>query len=76
MATPHVSAMAALVAESHNYDQLAMEKTLKLGASGLPLPCDGSLAFDFPGVPYFFEWIGRDWGSGFLRADAALKKAK
>jgi subtilisin family serine protease len=77
MATPHVSSIASLVLQSHaDFDQFAMEKVLKLGARGLPLPCDGALALDVPGLLYYFEWKGTDWGGGFLQADAALKKAK
>lgn len=77
MAAPHVSGIAAQVLQEHpEMDQASMESTLKKAAAGLPLPCDGSLAYDFPGYLYYFEWKGRDWGRGFLQADEALKAAK
>jgi subtilisin family serine protease len=77
MAAPHVSSIASLVLQSYEgFNQFTMEKVLKLGARGLPLPCDGALALDLPGLLYYFEWKGTDWGGGFLQADAALKKAK
>jgi subtilisin family serine protease len=77
MSAPHVSGMAALVLQTYPaVTQALMEKILKVAASGLPLPSDGSWAYDpWYGV-YHFEWFGIDWGSGFLQADAALKKAK
>jgi subtilisin family serine protease len=77
MATPHVSAIASLVLQNHpDISQKEMEHILKVAASGSPLPCDGSLAFDVPDWLYYFTWYGIDYGSGFLKADAALKKAK
>ncbi len=77
MATPHVSGIAAQVLQEHpTMDQDSMESTLKKAAAGLPLPSDGSLAYDIPGYLYYFEWKGRDWGRGFLQADEALKAAK
>lgn len=76
MAAPHVSAIAAMVLQDYpDYNQYKMEKTLKNAAHGLPLPADGALAFDFPGVPYYFTWYGTNYGAGFLQADAALKSA-
>jgi subtilisin family serine protease len=77
MAAPHVSSIAAMVLQDHGgYDQSKMEKTLKNAAHGMPLPCDGSLAYDVPYAPYYFTWDGTDYGAGFLQADAALKSAK
>lgn len=77
MATPHVSAIAAIVLESYpNVNQGTMEFILRKAACGLPLPADGALAYDFPGVLYYFTWYGNDYGAGFLQADAALKFAK
>ena len=77
MATPHVSGMAALVLQSYpKVRQDIMESILKTSAAGLPLPSDGSLAFDVPGYLYYFEWFGIDWGKGFLQADTALDKAQ
>ena len=73
MATPHVSGIAALVLQSKPYlDQYSLEAILKTAAAKLPLPSDGSWAWDpWYGV-YHFEWYGNDWGSGFLQADNAL----
>ncbi|MDH5461096.1 MAG: S8 family serine peptidase [Candidatus Bathyarchaeota archaeon] len=73
MATPHVSGMAALVLESYpSFGQATMEAILKNAANVLPVPSDGSWAYDpWYGV-YHFEWFGIDWGSGFLQADTAL----
>lgn len=77
MATPHVSGIAAQVLQSqNNLEQGSMESILKKAAAGLPLPCDGSLAYDVPGYPYYFEWYGIDWGRGFLQADEALNTLK
>jgi subtilisin family serine protease len=76
-ATPHVSGMAALVLQSYpKVRQDTMESILKTSAAGLPLPSDGSLAFDVPGYLYYFEWFGKDWGRGFLQADTALSFAQ
>jgi subtilisin family serine protease len=77
MAAPHVSAISSLVLQKNSdLSQAQMERILKIAAHGLPLPSDGSLAYDFPGVPYYFNWYGTDYGSGFLQADAALKATK
>ena len=77
MATPHVSGMAALMLQSYpKIRQEGMESILKAAAAGLPLPSDGSLAFDEPGLLYYFEWFGIDWGKGFLQADTALSFAQ
>jgi subtilisin family serine protease len=73
MATPHVSGMAALVLQSYpKVRQESMEDILKSAAAGLPLPSDGSWAYDWYDTPYYFEWFGIDWGNGFLQADTAL----
>ncbi|MFX0200317.1 MAG: S8 family serine peptidase [Candidatus Hodarchaeota archaeon] len=75
-AAPHVSGTAALILQSYpNVRQETMESILKTAAAGLPLPSDGSLAFDFPGLLYYFQWFGIDWGRGFLQADTALNVA-
>ena len=76
MATPHVSGIAALVLESYpRLRQETMEGILKTAAACLPLPSDGSLAYDVPGYLYYFQWFGIDWGRGFLQADTALRVA-
>lgn len=73
MAAPHVSGIAALVLQSYpKRGQEDIEKILKTAAAGLPMPADGSWAYDVPGYPYYFNWYGPDWGSGFLQADTAL----
>jgi len=73
-AAPHVSGIAALVLQDNpGLDQGQVEKTLKNGARGLPLPADGAWVFDPWYTLYHFEWMGRDWGAGFLTADATLK---
>ena len=78
MAAPHVSAMSALVLESHpDLPQGEMEFILKLAAQGLPLPAsDALVAFPFE-EPYYYTamWDGGDYGAGFLQADAALRVA-
>ncbi len=73
MSAPHVSGIAALVLQSYpKIRQETMEDVLKAAAAGLPLPSDGSWAYDpWYGV-YHFEWFGIDWGNGFLQADTAL----
>jgi subtilisin family serine protease len=76
MAAPHVSGIAALVLQSKPRNrQEDMEQILKSAAAGLPLPADGSLAYDVPGYLWYFQWLGPDWGKGFLQADAALSVA-
>ena len=78
MAAPHVSAMSALVLESHpDLAQGKMESILKLAAQGLPLPADDAVVA-FPYVAdgfYTAMWDGGDYGAGFLQADAALRVA-
>ena len=76
MSTPHVSGMAALVLQSYPLvRQEDMEGILKAAAAGLPMPSDGSWVYDpWYGV-YHFEWFGKDFGKGFLQADAALMLA-
>ena len=79
MAAPHVSGMAALILEDYpDTMQWDMEFVLELAAAGLPLPAsDAIVAFPFeePGY-YTATWDGGDFGSGYLRADQAIKKAQ
>jgi subtilisin family serine protease len=72
MATPHVSAIAALVLEDYpDLEQDEMEVILKNAARKLPLAADGALVMGY----IVNKWHGTDWGAGFLQADAALKSA-
>lgn len=74
MATPHVSSIAAIVAQRYpNIDQLNMEWILKKAAVSLPLASDGAYALD--PTPWLFYWNDHDYGSGWLQADEALAKA-
>ena len=74
MATPHVSGIAALVLQSYPETcQEEMEAFLLGGAAGLPLPSDGSWAYDYWDIPYYFEWYGKDWGKGFIQADTVFQ---
>ncbi|MDH5450771.1 MAG: S8 family serine peptidase [Candidatus Bathyarchaeota archaeon] len=75
-ATPHVSAMAALILESSpELGQYAMQWILKNAAAGLPIPSDGAWVYDPWYGLYHFEWFGIDWGRGFLQADSAMSVA-
>ncbi|UCH57696.1 MAG: hypothetical protein JSV18_01925 [Candidatus Bathyarchaeota archaeon] len=77
MATPHVSAISALLLDKDHYiDQESMEQTLRIAAAGLPLPSDGAWVYDPWYDLYYFEWYGIDWGKGFLQADKAFKAMK
>jgi subtilisin family serine protease len=74
MATPHVSAIAAIVAQQHPYfNQYDMEFILRKAATGLPLAADGAYALD--STPWWFYWNDHDYGAGWLQADDALFKA-
>jgi subtilisin family serine protease len=77
MAAPHVSAMAALVLQSHpDMEQAEMEFILKNAARGVPLPADDAIvAYYFEDTYYSTTWDGGDYGAGFLQADAAVAKA-
>lgn len=78
MAAPHVSAISALVLQSHaGLGQTALETILKSAARGLPLPaCDAIVAFPYiEEGAYSASWNGGDWGAGFIQTDSALQKA-
>jgi len=79
MATPHVTGIAATVLEKYPFlNQKQMETILKTAAQSPPLACDGAWVYDpfyaaDPGVwPWHFEWLGTDWGAGWLTADKAM----
>jgi subtilisin family serine protease len=72
MSAPHVSGMAALVAQEIPYvEQKGMERILKNAAHGNPLPADGTLGLD-PWGYYYFEWSGNEYGAGWLKGDQAV----
>jgi len=79
MAAPHVSAMAALILQSHpGLQQGQIEELFEVAASGLPLPAsDAIVPFPFE-EPYYYwcSWDGGDYGRGFLLADEIFKTAK
>ena len=80
MSAPHVSGISALVAEDYDdFDQDDMETVLKKGAKGNPFPCSSVTALWiyswYDPYPWYWEWTGDDWGSGFLQADQALEAA-
>ncbi len=72
MATPHVSAIAALVAEKYPYfNQFDMEWVLKKAAAMIPLASDGAYILD-PWGFWDYKWNDHDYGSGWLQADNAF----
>ena len=72
MATPHVSAIAALVAEKYpSFNQLDMEWVLKKAAAMIPLASDGAIILDPWGI-WDYKWNDHDYGSGWLQADNAF----
>lgn len=71
MAAPHVSGIAALVAELYPYfNQPEMEWALKKAAVRLPLSSDGAFILD-PWGYWDYKWNDHDYGSGWLQADNA-----
>jgi hypothetical protein len=69
MATPHVSAIAALVAEKYpSFNQFDMEWVLKKAAAMIPLASDGAIILDPWGI-WDYKWNDHDYGSGWLQAD-------
>jgi subtilisin family serine protease len=72
MATPHVSAIAALVAEKYpSFNQFDMEWVLKKAAAMIPLASDGAIILDPWGI-WDYKWNDHDYGSGWLQADNAF----
>jgi subtilisin family serine protease len=81
-ATPHVSAIAALVLQDYPMlNQLQMEVVLKTAGLFNPLTklCEKSrsaLVYDiFSGTVLTYTWTWKDYGTGLLQADVALKVA-
>jgi subtilisin family serine protease len=74
-AAPHVTAIAALVLQTHpDLTQAEMEAILENTARGIPLPADDAVVA-YPGAPYMCTWDGGDAGAGFLQADSAIRVA-
>ncbi|MFX1508470.1 MAG: S8 family serine peptidase, partial [Promethearchaeota archaeon] len=77
MATPHVSAIAALILDKYpKIHQRKMELILKIAALRLFMYWGEAYCYDVPGFEYLFQWELDDFGAGFLQADTALKVAK
>ncbi|MCZ7635626.1 MAG: S8 family serine peptidase [Verrucomicrobia bacterium] len=78
MAAPHVSGLAATLAQTQpGLTQASAERVLKLAATGLPLASDGAVVFDlFEGDLYDFLWRKSDAGSGWLTWDNIQKTAR
>ena len=77
-AAPHVSAIAALVLQTHpDLEQAQMEAILENAARGLPLPADDAIVyFPYQAPPYYWcLWDGGDAGAGFLQIPKALTVA-
>jgi len=79
MATPHVSAVAALMLQKNpSLNQATIESIIK--STALPIPQDTSMeVWDrSPEYPYPWTWITMSWGgpeatgSGLIQADAAV----
>jgi len=76
MATPHVSAVAALMLEKNpTLEQATIESTLK--STALPIPQDASMEI-WDRTPTGWGWVTVSWGgleatgSGLIQADAAI----
>ena len=77
-AAPHVSGIAALVAQSYpNIGQFTMEDVLKAAANGVPMAADGAYISDVFSnyAVWYYYWNDHDAGSGFLTVDEAFKSA-
>jgi subtilisin family serine protease len=85
MATPHVSAIAALVLELFPwYNQKDVELILQHAANGVfknilrgfpPIGIDVKVAYIIPGYYYLANWGRHDFGRGFLNADDTIISA-
>ena len=72
-AAPHVSGIAAMVAQCYpEFEQFDMEWVLKKAAVRIPLASDGAGCYDLYPTWYDFYWNDHDYGSGWLQADEAL----
>jgi subtilisin family serine protease len=72
MAAPHVTGVAAIVAQYHtSFDQYQMEYVLKLAARRIPMSSDVKFAMDPYYGPAFFN-NDHDAGAGWLTADLAM----
>ncbi|MCS7124115.1 MAG: S8 family serine peptidase [Candidatus Bathyarchaeota archaeon] len=82
MATPHVSGIAALVAQNHKYlSQYAFEEIFRLASVRIPMPRDeetGGVWVWHPtlGKYTYYTWNNHDYGSGWLQADNAFFAAR
>ncbi|MBN1330915.1 MAG: S8 family serine peptidase [Candidatus Heimdallarchaeota archaeon] len=81
MATPHVSAIAALILELYpKFNQKDMEHILKIAAGGVgqnmlrgfPMIGVNVTVLDLGGVLAYHSWGRFDYGAGFLQADEAM----
>jgi len=75
MAAPHVSGVAAIVAQNYpSFNQADMEWVLKKGASRIPVTSDTKYVIDNFAGPAF-PCNDHDAGAGWLTVDNALKAA-
>jgi subtilisin family serine protease len=78
MAAPHVSGVAAIIAQNFpELGQFEMESALKTAAIHLTMPSDGAWIVDpvlASGVLHM-KWRDHEYGSGFLTVDRALQAA-
>jgi subtilisin family serine protease len=75
MAAPHVTGVAAIVAQNHpTFNQVDMEWVLKKAASRIPLSSNTKYANDPYYGPAFYK-KDHDAGEGWLTADNAMTVA-
>jgi subtilisin family serine protease len=78
MATPHVSGIAAILAQARpSLNQAQMENVLKQAATHVAMPDDGAVILDpvlFEGNPPAgrLKWTDHDYGTGWLTLDWAF----